>query len=67
MPLLTIMMPLGAKSSASPKDVPWDGIAVAVFLDRDLLAKAKSLHDLDICASFTWHTTCSFGHGRESD
>jgi phospholipid/cholesterol/gamma-HCH transport system substrate-binding protein len=29
------LMPLGAKSPGSPADAPWDGVAIAVFLDKD--------------------------------
>jgi phospholipid/cholesterol/gamma-HCH transport system substrate-binding protein len=35
------LMPLGSKSSGSPGNVPWDGIAIAVFLDKQLVARAK--------------------------
>jgi phospholipid/cholesterol/gamma-HCH transport system substrate-binding protein len=35
------LMPLGSKSTGSPADTPWDGIAIAVFLDKQLVASAK--------------------------
>jgi phospholipid/cholesterol/gamma-HCH transport system substrate-binding protein len=35
-PVRVGLMPLGSKSSGSPGDVSWDGIAIAVFLDKQL-------------------------------
>jgi phospholipid/cholesterol/gamma-HCH transport system substrate-binding protein len=35
------LMPLGAKSSGSPGGVPWDGVAIAVFLDKQLALRGK--------------------------
>jgi hypothetical protein len=34
-------MPLGSKSSGSPDNEPWDGVAIAVFLDKQLVARGK--------------------------
>jgi hypothetical protein len=37
----TGLMPLGSKSSGSPDNTPWDGVAIAVFLDKLLVARGK--------------------------
>lgn len=31
------VMPLGSDSAGSPKNVPWDGVALAAFIDRRAL------------------------------
>jgi phospholipid/cholesterol/gamma-HCH transport system substrate-binding protein len=40
-PQRTGLMPLGSKSPGSPDNRPWDGLALAVFLDKQLVPKAK--------------------------
>jgi len=40
-PQMVGIMPLGSESIDSPNNTPWDGIALAAFLDRESLAKRR--------------------------
>jgi phospholipid/cholesterol/gamma-HCH transport system substrate-binding protein len=40
-PQNTGAMPLGSKSTGSPDNTPWEGVAIAVFVDKELLAPGK--------------------------